>query len=142
MREAEEKHKGFKGHYNEQRKFVDTPAYYILAPYSAFELEERPKDPILFLQVERDTFLPVHSWGKDMTILRKILVLPLRNMLFTGLILFAINVFLSITFHQFLPLFVFSLFTSVGLMVGTVATIKWDSALNWDSKYKLRFFDA
>lgn len=59
-----------------EHPYVD---YRVMAPVSMFELRE-PKDidPLLFAQVGSEWHL-IHKWGSDATLLRKMLVLPLRD---------------------------------------------------------------
>lgn len=44
--------------------------YMILAPSSSFELQEKPKDPLLFRRLPDGTFYLVHKWGSDLSIIR------------------------------------------------------------------------
>lgn len=49
--------------------------FYILAPYEAFFLDERPpvpKDPIMFYEVSRDYYQIVHQWGGDLTLTNRL----------------------------------------------------------------------
>lgn len=53
---------------------------YIMAPAKAFNLEERPDppviDPVMFYKIsttEGDMYALVHKWGKDFTVLRRII---------------------------------------------------------------------
>lgn len=43
---------------------------FIMAPPSAFELQERPEDPLLFHQIEKDHYYLVHKWGNDLSVFR------------------------------------------------------------------------
>jgi hypothetical protein len=53
--------------------------FYILAPAPAFHLEKKT-DPLLFVPAGEDRFLLVHRWGGELSPLRKVLSLPLRNL--------------------------------------------------------------
>jgi hypothetical protein len=44
--------------------------YMILAPASSFELQERPKDPLLFRRLPDGSFYLVHKWGSDLSSIR------------------------------------------------------------------------
>lgn len=45
-------------------------SYMILAPASSFELQERPKDPLLFRRLTDGSFYLVHKWGSDLSSIR------------------------------------------------------------------------
>ncbi len=51
----------------------------MLAPASMFHLEQRDKDPLLFIPLGNDRYYFVHKWGRDLHPLRKLLVFPFRN---------------------------------------------------------------
>lgn len=48
---------------------------YIVAPASSFKLEERPKDPLFFYQINSEYFFLVHKWGNDLNFTRRFLTL-------------------------------------------------------------------
>ncbi|HAD96747.1 MAG TPA: hypothetical protein DCG19_05030 [Cryomorphaceae bacterium] len=58
----------------------DLTNFKILAPAAMFNLVEKDKDPLLFLSLGNDRYYLVHKWGKDMSILRKLLVFPFRSL--------------------------------------------------------------
>lgn len=45
---------------------------YVAAPKSSFELEEKPKDPLLFFSLGDDYYYLIHKWGKDLSIFRRL----------------------------------------------------------------------
>lgn len=60
---------------------IDTSEFYILAPRQSFELEERPKDPIIFYKINDEKYAFVHKWGNDLNASRYIANLPVRSQL-------------------------------------------------------------
>jgi hypothetical protein len=44
--------------------------YKIMAPTSSFELQERPKDPLMFADLGSGYYYLVHKWGNDLSIFR------------------------------------------------------------------------
>lgn len=52
----------------------------IVAPSKAFRLENYD-DPLLFAPIGNGYYYLIHKWGNDMSSLRKLLVLPVKNLL-------------------------------------------------------------
>lgn len=77
----------------------------IVAPIESFELEKKPKDPLMFYEINDEYFYLIHKWGNDLSLGRAILPL-FENSLFC---------WLSI------PL-VFSALFLIGFKVGVIAT--------------------
>lgn len=48
-------------------RYTDSTAF-IVAPKEAFELKERPDDPLLFYKINSDYYYLVHKWGNDLSI--------------------------------------------------------------------------
>lgn len=46
--------------------------FYILAPRDSFELQEKPKDPLLFAKLENGSYYLIHKWGNDLNVFRYI----------------------------------------------------------------------
>lgn len=71
------------------------PSIFILAPAESFELEERPKDPLCFLELKDGRYKLIHKWGSDISVLRAIKYWPLQDMsnwvltILVGFLLFA-----------------------------------------------------
>lgn len=53
--------------------------YKMIAPAAMFHLENKDKDPLLFVPLGNERYYLIHKWGQDLHPLRKILVWPLRN---------------------------------------------------------------
>ena len=52
--------------------------YMIMAPSKLFKIKS-PDDPILFIPIGNDYFYLIHKWGEEFNYLRKLLVLPFKN---------------------------------------------------------------
>lgn len=134
---------------------------YIMAPSKAFNLERRPEppelDPVLFYKVPtrngEDMYAPIHQWGNDFTILRRMTGIVKRNMntwliyqtCLKGLIILAVlSVFTPLDIRWMLPLSL-----GVGFMWQFVYYLtkygedKWEektkdmfSEQGWDQEYK------
>jgi hypothetical protein len=44
---------------------------FIAAPRSSFKLQERPKDPLLFFQINHEYYYLIHKWGNDLSLIRR-----------------------------------------------------------------------
>lgn len=47
----------------------------IMAPLESFNLEEKPKDPLFFYQINSEYFYLIHKWGNDLSITRRFISL-------------------------------------------------------------------
>ena len=90
--------------------------YRIIAPSKLFKLRS-PDDPLLFAPIGNGYYYLIHKWGNDMNRLRKLLVLPfknLNNLLFFSLfvsVLFTIAgkmIFQTMTDGEVFTLFLFA----------------------------------
>lgn len=114
----------------------------ICAPLESFELEEKPKDPLLFYQINDEYYYLIHKWGNDLNIVRALFTL-----------------FTNGWFCWFAPIVGFSLlslFGGIGVkIVFVIITLIWTAAClierivedrpirflpknDWDSKYLSR----
>lgn len=77
---------------------VELSNYMIMAPAPMFKLEEKDRDPLLFVPLSDNHYYLVHKWGKDLHPLRRLLVFPFRNFqsLLATVALFALLVVMSI----------------------------------------------
>lgn len=66
---------------NPELRYRDEQMFYILAPANSFNLEKRPKDPIMFYKIDSDKYAFVHKWGNDFSPIRLILKYPLRSII-------------------------------------------------------------
>jgi hypothetical protein len=70
---------------------IEITGYKIIAPAPMFNLEEKDKDPLLFVNLGNGLYYLIHKWGSDLKPWRKVLVYPFRRFesLFTTIIAFA-----------------------------------------------------
>ena len=52
--------------------------FMIMAPSKLFKIKS-PDDPILFVPIGNDYYYLIHKWGKEFNLLRKLIVLPFKN---------------------------------------------------------------
>ena len=52
--------------------------FMIMAPSKLFKIKS-PDDPILFVPIGNDYYYLIHKWGEEFNYLRKLLVLPFKN---------------------------------------------------------------
>ena len=57
---------------------MEIKGFKIMAPSKLFKLEDKD-DPLLFAPIGNDYFYLIHKWGNDLHPLRKLLVLPFKN---------------------------------------------------------------
>ena len=50
----------------------------IMAPSKLFKIKS-PDDPILFIPIGNNYYYLIHKWGEEFNYLRKLLVLPFKN---------------------------------------------------------------
>lgn len=63
----------------EKKHRTSLKGFKILAPSRLFKLEN-PDDPLLFSPIGNGYYYLIHKWGNDLHPLRKLLVLPFRNL--------------------------------------------------------------
>ena len=89
--------------------------FMIMAPSKLFKIKS-PDDPILFVPIGNDYYYLIHKWGEEFNYLRKLIVLPFKNIdnltIFSVLVsvLFALlgKLFMpSLTFSEVFILFLF-----------------------------------
>ena len=89
--------------------------FMIMAPSKLFKIKS-PDDPILFVPIGNDYYYLIHKWGEEFNYLRKLMVLPFKNIdnltIFSVLVsvLFALlgKLFIpSLTFSEVFILFLF-----------------------------------
>lgn len=51
----------------------------IIAPKESFRLQEKPKDPLLFLKLHDGTYYLVAKWGDDLSVMRYLYNIPCRS---------------------------------------------------------------
>ncbi|MEO8086945.1 MAG: hypothetical protein ABI763_09005 [Bacteroidota bacterium] len=63
----------------EKKYGVEISNFKIIAPDHAFELQNINKDPLLFAQLNDDSFFLLHKWGTDLAWYKKFLFYPVQN---------------------------------------------------------------
>lgn len=101
--------------------------FYILAPYHAFELADRPKprpiDPCIFYKISENHYRLVYQWGKDFTILR--LFIGWKNASY-------FNFVISLAVMYFLVMFTFlSLLFPTDIVEITIVSIVLSPLIAW-----------
>lgn len=119
--------------------------FYILAPSSSFELQKRPKDPIMFYKINDNKFAFVHKWGNDLSISRLVKYYPLRSFGHMATIVYIIQLTACyVVCNNILPsLFIALVSTVISFLIGTLINIFPDfeggfiqfSNYNWNSKF-------
>ena len=89
--------------------------FMIMAPSKLFKIKS-PDDPILFVPIGNDYYYLIHKWGEEFNYLRKLMVLPFKNIdnltIFSVLVsvvfaLLGILIMPSLTFSEVFILFLF-----------------------------------
>ena len=52
----------------EKSNSTEIKKFFILAPSSAFDLEDCNKDPLLFIPLKNNQYYMVHKWGSDLSL--------------------------------------------------------------------------
>lgn len=70
----------------------------IIAPAPMFRLQEKDKDPLLFVNLGNGLYYLVHKWGGEISIWRKALVYPFRSFesLFTSIVALAFLISMAV----------------------------------------------
>ena len=79
----------------EKEHDTNLQGFKIVAPSKTFELENYD-DPLLFAPLGNDYYYLIHQWGNDLDPLRKLKVLPFKNLL--NFVLFCVVISLGLTF--------------------------------------------
>lgn len=68
---------------------------YVMAPAPQFNLTKKPKDPILFYQINNEYFYLIYKWGEDLSIFRRFLPMLSQRCTLTFLFLSLFIIFLG-----------------------------------------------
>ena len=81
--------------------------FMIMAPSKLFKIKS-PDDPILFVPIGNNYYYLIHKWGEEFNYIRKLLVLPFKNI--DNLIVFSVlvSVFFALFGKLFMPSLTFS----------------------------------
>jgi len=69
---------------------IELKGFKIIAPSKLFKLEDKD-DPLLFAPIGNGYFYLIHKWGNDLHPLRKLLVLPFKNIVNLAILVFFIS---------------------------------------------------
>lgn len=100
--------------------------YKILAPKESFNLQTRPKDPLLFLELAGGTYYLVHKWGNDLSVFKSRLIKTMSLFILASLPVIYIT-------YNYNWKFVFLLGISA-ILAAWLGDNNTDSD-NWDSKF-------
>ena len=116
----------------------------IMAPSKLFKIKS-PDDPILFVPIGNDYFYLVHKWGKEFNKLRKLMVLPFKNIDNLTIFSILVSIFFALVGKLVMPsltsseVFILFLFLVKGFIFiffyMFFLSRKNFSESNWNSKY-------
>ena len=116
----------------------------IMAPSKLFKIKS-PDDPILFVPIGNDYFYLVHKWGKEFNKLRKLMVLPFKNIDNLTIFSILVSVFFALVGKLVMPsltsseVFILFLFLVKGFIFiffyMFFLTRRNFSESNWNSKF-------
>jgi len=130
----------------EEEHKISLKAYKLMAPSQFFKLKNAD-DPLLFAPIGNQYYYLIHSWGRDLHPLRKLMMWPFKHLEnFIVLLLLSSLIFTSLipdgmfsphqTTSQFLIiyLFMFKWISGLAIFYGFKKGMNFSSA-NWNSKY-------
>lgn len=116
----------------------------IMAPSKLFKIKS-PDDPILFVPIGNDYFYLVHKWGKEFNKLRKLMVLPFKNIDNLTIFSILVSIFFALAGKLVMPsltsseVFILFLFLVKGFIFiffyMFFLTRRNFSESNWNSKF-------
>ena len=118
--------------------------FMIMAPSKLFKIKS-PDDPILFVPIGNDYFYLVHKWGKEFNKLRKLMVLPFKNIDNLTIFSILVSIFFALVGKLVMPsltsseVFILFLFLVKGFIFiffyMFFLTRRNFSESNWNSKF-------
>ena len=130
----------------EEEHKISLKAYKIMAPSQFFKLKNAD-DPLLFAPIGNQYYYLIHSWGRDLHPLRKLMMWPFKNLENFIVLLLLLSLFLTAlipngmfsphqTTSQFLIiyLFMFKWISGLAIFFGFKKGLNFSSAI-WNSKY-------
>jgi hypothetical protein len=116
----------------------------IMAPSKLFKIKS-PDDPILFVPIGNDYFYLVHKWGKEFNKVRKLMVLPFKNIDNLTIFSILVSIFFALAGKLVMPsltsseVFILFLFLVKGFIFiffyMFFLTRRNFSESNWNSKF-------
>jgi len=130
----------------EEEHKISLKAYKIMAPSQFFKLKNAD-DPLLFAPIGNQYYYLIHSWGRDLHPLRKLMMWPFKNLENFIVLLLLLSLFFTAlipdgmfsqhqTTSQFLIiyLFMFKWISGMAIFFGIKKGMNFSSAI-WNSKY-------
>lgn len=117
----------------------------ICAPLESFELQEQPKDPLMFYQINDEYYYLIHKWGNDLSVTRMFYNLLTNGWFCWLLVPFVFTPLFLINFK--VAIFVCSIAFIVSTIIQGVFQMTEDRPMrfirpnNWDSHYRSRWSD-
>lgn len=125
---------------------IEVSGFKIVAPSKLFKLKNAD-DPLLFAPIGNDYFYLIHKWGNDLHPLRKIFMLPFKNLLNLTILILLLSAFCtmflpmhlfskesSISTYLILYFFIFKAIAAVTIFYGFALGKNFNYAI-WNSKY-------
>ena len=104
----------------------------ICAPVESFQLQQKPKDPLLFYAINNEYYYLIHKWGKDLSLIRRL------KQLCTNLYLTTITIAFIFTLPLILipkaGLFIYAVVSTI-----TCIAISMSNEMSVNEREKLRF---
>ena len=91
----------------EQKHDTNLKNFMIMAPSKLFKIKS-PDDPILFIPIGNNYYYLIHKWGEEFNYLRKLLVLPFKNIDNLTIFSVMVSVFFALLGKLFIPSLTFS----------------------------------
>ena len=91
----------------EKKHDTNLKNFMIMAPSKLFKIKS-PYDPILFIPIGKDYYYLIHKWGEEFNYLRKLLVLPFKNIDNLTIFSVMVSVFFALLGKLFIPSLTFS----------------------------------
>jgi hypothetical protein len=142
-------------YYSNRRGLSITESFMIAAPSSSFVLQERPKDPLLFIALDTERYYLIHKWGSDLSVLARVKnwpwnnVIPIALMVASGVLIHSLlkvcGVFADIGMSEKTAIARVVSAGALGLLSGGVLTVLFDiftkrieriNASNWDIPFR------
>lgn len=114
----------FEAAYNVRCNLLNTR---IIAPKESFKLEERPRDPLMFYEINSEYFYLIHKWGTDLNVTRRLL--PILSSLWATWLLLAFVLPLPVLFFGNVGQIIYAILSGVtSLYIGVFNTASFDES--------------
>ena len=127
------------------RRNESVNSYMICAPEESFRLTAKPRDPLMFYQIDEDSYYLVHKWGNDISSFRAVKAWMYKNVLTYFICVFTMWMIPSVLVNLFFPEFsawgaalIFSIITL--FIAGISDDGDWLTDRLWSNRYTSRHF--